>query len=96
MFAMRPIVFVSIDNTVAERYPLPLGSREMTFPNHAQNVTQKSPGPQREKTCLREFMNNNGADQLAHSRRLIRSFVIRFWENTYITFKLATCEISIF
>ena len=51
-------------------------------------------GPGREKTCLREFGNNTGADQPAHSRSLISAFVIRVLEST-IT-KLATSEISVF
>ena len=28
-------------------------------------------GPRREKTCLRGFANNTGADQPSHPRRLI-------------------------
>ena len=51
-------------------------------------------GPRREKTCLRGFANNKGADQPAHLRSLISAFVIRFFEN--IICKLATGEISIF
>ena len=35
--------------------------------------------PQREKTCLRGFANNKGADQPAHPRSLISSFGIRLW-----------------
>ena len=50
--------------------------------------------PRREKTCLREFANNTGADQPAHPRSLISAFVIRFLES--IICKLATGEISIF
>ena len=34
-------------------------------------------GPRREKTCLRGFANNTGADQPAHPRSLISAFVIR-------------------
>ena len=34
-------------------------------------------GPRREKTCLRRFANNTGADQPAHPRSLISAFVIR-------------------
>ena len=34
-------------------------------------------GPRREKTCLRGFANNTGADQPAHPRSLISTFVIR-------------------
>ena len=51
-------------------------------------------GPHREKTCLRGFANNTGADQPAHPRSLISAFVIRFLES--IICKLSTSEISIF
>ena len=51
-------------------------------------------GPRREKTCLREFANNTGADQPAHPRSLISTFVIRFMES--IICKLATDENSSF
>ena len=51
-------------------------------------------GPRCEKTCLRRFANNTGADQPAHPRSLIRAFVIRFLES--IMCKLATVEIIIF
>ena len=54
----------------------------------------KSYGPRLEKTCLRGFLNNKGADQPAHPRRLISAFVIRFWES--IISKLAIAEITIF
>ena len=51
-------------------------------------------GPRREKTCLRGFANNTGADQPAHLRSLISTFVIHFLES--IISKLAISEISIF
>ena len=51
-------------------------------------------GPRREKTCLRGFVNNKGADQPAHPHSLISAFVNRFFEG--IISKLATNEISIF
>ena len=35
-------------------------------------------GPRHEKTCLRGFGNNTGADQPAHTRSLISAFVIHF------------------
>ena len=57
-------------------------------------VLQPINGPQREKTCLRGFANNTGADQPAHALSLISAFVIRFLES--IIFKLITGEISIF
>ena len=48
----------------------------------------------REKTCLRGFANNKGAEQPAHSRSLISAFVIRLQER--IISRLATSEISLF
>ena len=51
-------------------------------------------GPQREKTCLRWFGNNTGADQPAHPCSLISAFVISFLES--ITSRLAADVISIF
>ena len=41
-------------------------------------------GPRREKTCLRGFANNTGADQSAHPRSLISAFVIRFCRGSYL------------
>ena len=38
-------------------------------------------GPRHEKTCLRRFANNTGADQPAHARSLISAFVIRVLES---------------
>ena len=51
-------------------------------------------GPRREKTCLRGFANNTGADQPALPRSLISAFVILFLES--IISRLPTSEISIF
>ena len=48
-------------------------------------------GPLREKTCLRGFANNTGADQPAHPRSLISTFVIHFSNSTIS--KRATNEI---
>ena len=56
-------------------------------------VTLASYGPQRDKICLWEFVNNKSSDQPAHSRRLIGAFVVHFMES--IISKLATGEISI-
>ena len=44
-------------------------------------ISEHPYGPRREKTCLRGFANNTGADQPAHSRSLIRAFVIPFFES---------------
>ena len=38
-------------------------------------------GPRREKTCLRGFANNTGADQPGHPASLISAFVIHFLES---------------
>ena len=54
----------------------------------------KSFGPRRVKTYLQESANNTAADQPAHPRRLISTFVIRFLE--IIISELATSKISIF
>ena len=51
-------------------------------------------GPRREKTCLRGFANNKGADQPAHPRSLISAFVIPLLKS--IISRLATSEISLF
>ena len=52
-------------------------------------------GLRREKTCVREFANNKGADQPAPPLcSLISALVIPFLESTIS--KLATSEISIF
>ena len=60
-----------------------------TLKNHISII-----GPRREKTCLRGFANNKGADQPAYPRSLISAFVIRLLET--IISALATSEISIF
>ena len=39
-------------------------------------------GPRCEKTYLRGFANNTGADQTAHPRSLISAFVIHVLEST--------------
>ena len=41
-------------------------------------------GPRREKTCLRGFANNTGADQPAHPRSLVSTFIICFWKGSYL------------
>ena len=46
-----------------------------------------------DKTCLWDFGSNKGADQPAHTRRLISAFVIHFLES--IISKLPTGEILI-
>ena len=51
-------------------------------------------GPRREKTCLKGFANNKGANQAAHLRSLINAFVIRLLKS--IISRLATSEISLF
>ena len=51
-------------------------------------------GPGREKTCLRGFANNIGADKPVPTHSLISAFVIRLLES--IISRLASSEISIF
>ena len=46
---------------------------------------QQTSEPRHEKTCLISYVNNNGADQPAHSCSLISAFVFR---NNY------TCQIQ--
>ena len=38
-------------------------------------------GPGHAKTCLMPYANNKGADQPAHPRRLISTFVVRCLDN---------------
>ena len=61
--------------------------------SHKLRTDRETSGPRREKTCIRGFANNTGADQPAHHRSLISAFVISFKEN-FIR-KLAPGEISI-
>ena len=42
-------------------------------------------GPRREKTCLRGFTNNKGADQPAHTRSLITAFVVHLMESIMLS-----------
>ena len=58
------------------------------------HITQYTNGPRSEKTCLRWFANNKGADQPAHLRSLISVFVIRVFET--IIPRLASIAILIF
>ena len=51
-------------------------------------------GPRRQKTCLQRFANNTGADQPAHPRSLISTFVIRLLGS--IISRLAKSEFSVF
>ena len=51
-------------------------------------------GPPHQKTCLPGFANSKSADQPAHLRRLISTFVIHLLES--IISRLATSKISIF
>ena len=49
-----------------------------------------------EKTCLSGFANNTGADQPAHSCRLISAFVIHLSRSIISTRRLGMSKISIF
>ena len=56
--------------------------------------TQSTKWTSTQKTCLRWFVNNTGADQPTHPRSLISAFVMHVFE--IIICRLATGEISIF
>ena len=51
-------------------------------------------GPQCENTCPQGFANNKGADQPAHMRSLISTFVVRLTKS--IMYRHSTSEISMF
>ena len=70
------------------------GSLELYFGKTAVTLSPSTIGPRREKTCLRGFANNLGADQPAHPRSLISAFVVRFLGS--IICQLAAGEIPIF
>ena len=53
-----------------------------------KNIMLRKNWPRREKTGLRAFANNTGADQPAHPRSLISAFVIRDLDSSIC--KLAT------
>ena len=55
---------------------------------------QKLNRARREKTCLRWFANNKGADQPVHPHNLISASVFSLLES--IISKVATSKISIF
>ena len=50
-------------------------------------------GPGHEKTCLMPYANNKGADQPAHPRSLISTFVVRY---LYSMIYIAISEVSRF
>ena len=43
----------------------------------AAQISYQSYGPSHAKTCLMPYANNKGADQPAHPRSLISTFVVR-------------------
>ena len=47
-------------------------------------------GPRREKTCLRWFAINTGADQPAHLRSLISALLFAYWKVSYQDLLLAS------
>ena len=59
-----------------------------------QSLGKELNGHRCEKTCLREFANNTGADQPTHPCSLISAFIIPFLESTEC--KLPIAEVSIF
>ena len=54
------------------------------------SITTLSHGPGHAKTCLMPYANNKGADQPAHPRSLISTFVVRCLDSMY------TCYIQRF
>ena len=54
------------------------GKHEMKDIKRTSKDVELTFGPRREKTCLRGFATNTGADQPAHTRSLISAFVIHF------------------
>ena len=93
-------LYISVRNTLShiQRMFLPLHQSlphsNYIILSHRSGEMVLSFGPWRKKTCLRGFANNTGADQPAHTRSLISTFVIRVSESTIS--KLATSEISVF
>ena len=51
-------------------------------------------GPRREKTCLRGFANNTGADQPAHPRSLISALLFSFGKVSYLDLLLAEFQLQ--
>ena len=94
----RPLDQQSDSHLLPDMLPTALrGMLEITY--HRSNVFKfsyskitsiQSYGPRCEKTCLRGFGNNKGADQPAHTCSLISAFVIRLMES--IISRLATNE----
>ena len=74
--------------------PNSVGMMGMSSQNYLEFSNHNIFGPRREKTRLQGFVNNKGADQLAHPRRLISAFLIRFLDS--IISKLATRDILSF
>ena len=80
--------------SVSSLFQCPLLSEDdisVTFDNDpifSKVVYNVSYGPHRDKICLRGFVNNTGANQPAHPRRLISPFVIHCLESSI--YKLAS------
>ena len=85
-----PVIIISSIGLLQIKFPIIASKCMVAIKCHASCIY----GPQHEKTCLQRFANNTGADQPAHPRSLISTFVIRFLGSDIC--KLATSEISIF
>ena len=81
------LLYVLFDKSIMVR------SRGYIYQKGASHECINIIGPRCEKTCLQRCANNKGADQPAHPRRLISTFVIRLLKS--IISRLATSEISI-
>ena len=50
--------------------------------------------PRSEKTCLRRFANNKGADKPEHLGRLVSAFIIAYWKVSYLNLLQAKFQFS--
>ena len=92
MMDVSTLIYVEGNKTIPHQYTIVITFLSFFFVKKVQyypHFCLKINWPRREKTCLRGFANNTGADQC-----LIRTFVIRILESTIS--KLATSEISFF
>ena len=93
MFYVELCVFIRLMDAMVSDSGHPNGLKEENS-HFAPNLGLLINGPQSEKTCLRGFANNTGADRPEHPRSLIRAYVIRLLESIICT--LATGDILIF
>ena len=97
----QPAVFINISSLLGQTCSLNeldinimMGETKYLSSLVCEILVLISYGPRREKTRLRGFANNKGADQPAHPRSLISVFVIHLLE--IVISRLATCKILSF